>query len=162
MRNAFTARPFPREYTRMRTFGPSLARHARMIAEVPKQLLTPVNADVLRYVAGKSAHSDVGEALAEAVSSLGDVQRFCPDPSQYRYVLVSTMGVVFGFAAGMDSVGLRVGSSNLERAKHTGANDALRIGEDWSAFTLFRSDWPEVDLKFWARKAYAFARALKP
>lgn len=132
-----------------------------MVVEVPKRLQTPLNADVLRYVAGKSAHSDVGEALAKAVGSL-DVQSFCPDPMQYRYVVVSNKGVIFGFAVGMNSMGLRLGSSNLAGAKSEGAEGALQIGEDWAVFTLFRNGGPEVDLKSWARKAYAFARELKP
>lgn len=132
-----------------------------MTAKLPTDLQTPLNADILRYVADKSAHSDVAEALAEAVSPLGDVQHFCPDPAQYRYALVSTNGVVFGFVAGMNSVGLRFGASDLERAMRTGADDALQIGEGWALFTLFRCDWPDVDLKFWARKAYAFAREMK-
>jgi len=100
--------------------------------------------------------------LVEAVGSLGDVQSFCPEPSQYRYVVLSTKGVVFGFAVGANTVGLRVGASALERAKRTGADDALQIGKDWAVFTLFRNDWPAVDLGFWARKAYAFSREPKP
>jgi hypothetical protein len=132
-----------------------------MTAEPPKDLQTPLNADLLRFVAGKSAHSDVSQALDEAMRSLGDVQEFCPEPSQYRYVLYSTQGVVFAFAVGMDAIGLRVGPSCLERAIRAGASGMAEIGEDWALFTLFRSNCPDVDLKFWALEAYAFARALK-
>jgi hypothetical protein len=40
----------------------------------------------------------------------------------------------------------------------TGGMDYSEAGPDWVSFTLFRDDWPEFDLKFWARKAYVFAR----
>lgn len=142
--------------------GRSVAEDARMNAAVPEQLKTPANADVLRYVAEKSAHSDVGQALAEAVSGLDDVQLFCPDASQYRYVVVSTKGVIFGFAVGMNTVGLRLGYADLERAKRSGADDAPGVDENWAVFTLFRGAGPEVNLKAWARKVYAFAREMKP
>jgi hypothetical protein len=116
-----------------------------------------VNRDVLGFLHGRSAHSDVADALRDAVGPLGDVQIDCPNWSEYRYVTVSTKGIIFGFAIGMETIGLRVGPLK-ERAIRTGADDLPQAGEHWAEFTLWRPDWPRPDLEFWARKAYLFAR----
>jgi hypothetical protein len=47
----------------------------------------------------------------------------------------------------------------LERARATGA-EFSPAGADWAMLTLFRTDWPQFDLVFWARKAYEHARSL--
>jgi hypothetical protein len=44
------------------------------------------------------------------------------------------------------------------RALASGAAPYLGCGDQWVSFTLFRDDWPKVDLEFWARKAYVAAR----
>ena len=88
---------------------------------------------MLTFVNGLSAHSDIADALLKSVEPLGDVQTYCPDPVQFKYVVVSTKGIIFGLAAGMNQVAFRLNP-------------------------LFRDDWPEVDLTFWARKAYVLAR----
>jgi len=124
---------------------------------VPDTLRNAVNEAALSYLKDKSAHSDVADELAKAVKGLGDVQTFCPDPSQYRYLAVSTGGVIFGFAYGMSLIAFRLNKTLTETALRTGANDIPELPE-WVAFKLFRNDWPEFDLKFWARKAYVFAR----
>jgi hypothetical protein len=108
--------------------------------DVPAPLSTAVNARVLAYLATRSAHSDIAGALAEAVEPLGDVQLFCPDSARYRYLLASTQSVVFGFAA-----------------------EALpECGDEWVAVlhALPDSDWPAVDVRFWARKSYVHARSI--
>ena len=79
-----------------------------MTCIIPVELQRPVNQAVLRYVEGLSAHSDVAEALSDSLKPLGDVQHFCPDPAQYRYVLASTKGNVFAVALGMALVGFRL------------------------------------------------------
>jgi len=124
---------------------------------VPEALRNERNEAVLEYLKSRSAHSDVGDALAQAVKPLGDVQTFCPNRSQYRFLAVSTAGVIFGFACGMNLVAFRLDPPLTETALRTGA-DRMPDLADWVGFHLFRSDWPEVDLKFWARKSYALAR----
>ncbi len=89
---------------------------------------------------------------------MGDVQAFCPDASQYRYILVSTKNIIFGLAIGMNTIAFRLNPLFKNRAIETGGKDYSEAGPDWVSFTLFRDDWPEFDLKFWARKAYVFAR----
>ena len=128
---------------------------------LPETLRHAVNDDVLSYLNGKSAHSDIAEALLNAVKPLGDVQHFCPDPAQYKYLAVSTLGVIFGVATGMNMIAFRLDATFKERALRTGADDAPQVGSHWVSFAPFRNDWPRVDLEFWARKAYVFARETK-
>ncbi len=116
------------------------------------------NEAVLRYIGTLSAHDGVAEALLEAVVPLGDVQAYCPDSSKFRYVVVATKGVVFGLAAGMDQVGFRLSASFVGRALATGGNHLAKVDPNWVHFDPFQVDMPKVDLEFWARKAYVFAR----
>ncbi|MHC4270354.1 MAG: hypothetical protein ACYSTS_18105 [Planctomycetota bacterium] len=129
-----------------------------MDQNVPSELQNTINESVLRYVRDASAHSDISEALSQATAPLGDVQTFCPNASQYRYVFVSTRQIIFGFAIGMDSISFRLDPIIKARALVSGGNDITAIGPEWVSFILFRDDWPEVDVAFWARKAYVFAR----
>jgi hypothetical protein len=129
-----------------------------MALNIPADLQRPVNQSVLRYLEGQSAHSDVAEALIQALKPLGDVQRFCPNPAQYRYVLASTRGIVFAVALGMAMISFRLDDRMRARALACGAEPLPDCGPDWVSFTLFRDDWPKTDLEFWARKAYVSAR----
>lgn len=116
------------------------------------------NAAVLRYLKDLSAHSDVVEALGNAVRPLGAVQLCCPDPASYRYVVACTLQTIFAFAVGQSEVGFRLEPPFEERALATGATAQPVCGPGWVCFTLFRNDWPAPDLAFWARKAYVSAR----
>jgi len=125
-----------------------------MTRAVPAGLDTSINRDVLHHIEGLSAHSDIADALATALKPLGDVQLFCPDPQQYRYVVASTKGVIFALAIGMNTIGFRLDERMKARALASGGMPYPECGENWVSFTLFRDDWPKVDLEFWARKAY--------
>ncbi len=129
---------------------------------VPPELVIPSNAAVLRYIEKLSAHSDIAEVLTSAVKPLGDVQLFCPDWQSYRSVVASTKGVIFGFAAGMHTIAFRLDPRMKERALQTGAEYLPECGEEWVSVVhhLPDSDWPTVDVPFWARKAYVHARDL--
>jgi hypothetical protein len=129
--------------------------------KVPDNLSNRLNRTVLDFIKGFSAHSDVTEALLLSVKPLGDVQSYCPDPSRYRYFVVSTKGIIFGIAIGIDTVAFRLNAPFKERAVLTGGSVIPKLGSEWISFTLFRNDWPEVDLVFWARKAYVYARETK-
>jgi hypothetical protein len=126
----------------------------------PDALRGAINHAVLEYLGSRSAHGDVASALADAVAPLGDVQAYCPDWARFRYVVVATRGVVFGFAVDMDSVGFRLGPEFKARALTCGAVGFPPAGPDWVLIKVFRSDWPDPDLTFWARKAYVHARQL--
>lgn len=125
---------------------------------IPSELVIGANKQVLAHLEEKSAHSDVANALAAAVQPLGDVQLFCPDYQQYRYVAASTKSVIFGCAMGMNTIAFRLDERMKSRALVTGATAYRECGDDWVSFTLFRDDWPKVDLEFWALKAYVYAR----
>lgn len=124
---------------------------------VPIELQTSRNEDVLSFLAGTSAHDDVAGELFNATNSLGDVHRFCPDKSQYLYFVVYTDATIFGFATGMNMLGFRLNDEYRSRAIATGARKVPDLN-NWVSFELFRSDWPLVDLKFWATRAYVQAR----
>ena len=128
--------------------------------DVPIELVTKLNRAVLAHVCEKSAHSDVADAFLTAVKPLGDVQLFCPDWQQYRYVAASTKSVIFGCALGMNTIIFRVDDQLKTRALITGGAVYPECGTNWASFTLFRADWPGVDLRFWASKAYLYARHL--
>jgi hypothetical protein len=132
-----------------------------MLLDIPRELETLLNRRVLRHIQGLSAHSDIVEALGAALKSLGDVQCFCPDPAEYRYVVASTRGVIFAVALGMNTIGFRLDERMKSRALANGGVTFPEYGPEWVSFTLFRSDWPRIDLEFWARKAYVAARELE-
>jgi len=125
---------------------------------IPAELMTDTNRTVLAHVTDKSAHSDIAAVLTAAVKPLGDVQLFCPDWQEYRYVVASTKSIVFGFAIGMDTLALRLDERLKSRALATGASAYPACGPDWVSFIPFRDDWPKIDFEFWALKAYVYAR----
>ena len=133
-----------------------------MAQNVPPELQTAINRQVLDHVKGSSAHSDIVEALGAAVKPLGDVQFFCPDIQEYRYVVASTKGIIMALAVGMDTIGFRLDERMKSHALASGGVACPECGKEWVSFTLFRSDWPKVDIEFWARKAYVAARELAP
>jgi hypothetical protein len=125
---------------------------------LPPELDTDLDRPVFTCIESMSAHSDVAEALCVSVKPLGDVQIFCPDSRQFRYVVTSTKGIVFGVAVGMRDVMFRLDDVLKSRAVVTGGVAYPDLGGNWVSFTLFRADWPRVDLSFWAQKAYRYAR----
>jgi hypothetical protein len=131
-----------------------------MKQEVPNSFSNKWNKGVFDFLQKYSAHSDVAEILIKATKKLGDVQSFCPDPSEFRYVVVSTKGVIFGFAIGMELIAFRLCPVFQKRAIETGGERISGLGEEWVGFTLFRADWPEVDSVFWARQAYVNDREI--
>ncbi len=129
-----------------------------MAQDVPAELQTSINRQVLDHVEGLSAHSDIAEALSAALKPLGDVQIFCPDWQQYRYVVASTKGIIIALVAGMDTTGFRLDERMKARALASGGVPYPECGDQWVSFALFRDDWPKIDIEFWARKAYVAAR----
>ena len=117
-----------------------------MTLDIPAGLETSINREVINHIEGLSTHSDIADALATALKPLGDVQLFCPDWQQYRYVVASTKSVIFALAVGMNTIGLRLDERMKARALASGAMPYPGCGNEWISFTLFRDDWPKVDL----------------
>ena len=132
-----------------------------MAQNVPAELLTSINRQVLNHIESLSAHSDVAQALIGALKPLGDVRIFCPNQQQYRYVIASTRGIIIALAVGMDSIAFRLDERMRARALVSGGVPWAECGKEWVSFTLFRDDWPRIDVEFWARKAYVAARELE-
>jgi len=133
-----------------------------MAQSVPAELQTGINRQVLEHVQGLSANSDIAEALLGALEPLGDVQIFCPDCQKYLYVVASTKGIIIALAVGMNTIGFRLDERMRARALSSGGLPYAECGKEWVSFTLFRDDWPKIDVEFWARKAYVAARELQP
>jgi hypothetical protein len=132
-----------------------------MAQNVPAELQTSINRQVLDHLEGLSAHSDIVEALGAALEPLGDVQTFCPDIQEYRYVVASTKGIIIALAVGMNTIAFRLDERMRARALASGGLPYPECGKEWVSFTLFRDDWPRIDVEFWARKAYVAARVLE-
>ena len=132
-----------------------------MTEDVVAALRSSINERVLAHIEPKSAHSDIAETITEAVKPLGEVQVICPSWQQSRYVAVSTRGIIFGFAIGMETIAFRLDARMKGRALVTGGEAYPATGDDWVSFIPFRDDWPKVDLRFWALKAYVYAREAK-
>ena len=132
-----------------------------MAQNVPSELQTSINRQVLDHVKGLSAHSDIAGALGKALEPLGDVQIFCPDSHQYLYVVASTRGIIIALDVGMNTIGFRLDERMRARALASGGLPYAECGKEWVSFTLFRDDWPKIDVEFWARKAYVAARELE-
>jgi hypothetical protein len=125
--------------------------------QLPDKINTEKNRSVLEHISGLSAHSDVAEALEIAITPLGAAHTYCPDPDNYRYLVAYANETVFSYAVGMETVAFRLSADFRHKAIKSGGEAVDSIGNEWVAFALFRSDWPEVDVRFWARKAYLFA-----
>jgi len=132
-----------------------------MAQNVPAELQTSINRQVLDHIEGLSANSDIVEALGAALEPLGDVQTFCPDIQEYRYVVASTKGIIIALAVGMNTIAFRLDERMRARALASGGLPYPECGKEWVSFTLFRDDWPRIDVEFWARKAYVAARELE-
>lgn len=128
-----------------------------MTDEIPSALLNATNQRVLAYLQNLSAHDEAGSALREALKPLGAVQLFCPDWASYRYVVASTQNLIFGVALGMNTIGFRLSPHFKSRALQTGGEAFPELGPEWVQF-VSKSDWPALDLRFWALKAYMNVR----
>jgi hypothetical protein len=75
--------------------------------------------------------------------------------------MASTKGIIVALAVGMNTTGFRLDERMKARALASGGVPYTECGKQWVSFTLFRDDWPKVDIEFWARKAYVAARELE-
>ena len=125
--------------------------------QLPDKLNSEKNRSVLEYISGLSAHSDVAEALEIAIAPLGAAHTYCPDPGNYRYFVAYANETVFSYAVGMQTIAFRLSPDFKQKAIKTGGEAVDFISSEWVSFDLFRDDWPEVDVRFWARKAYLYA-----
>jgi|ERR1017187_3031675 hypothetical protein len=116
------------------------------------------NRQVFNHTKNLHVHSDISGTLVKSLKPCGDVQIFSPGGD--RYLTVSTQGIIFGFAAGMDTIAFRLNRQMKEIALETGAKAFPQCGEDWVNLLPFRCDWLRVDCEFWALKAYVNVREI--
>ncbi len=129
---------------------------------IPANVDNNENHDILVFLQDKSAHSDLVDVLVEVAAPLGDVQLYSSEPENYGHLVISTQDVVFAVVYGMSRVGFRLDKIFKARALESGGFDATEAGPGWVTFELFRTNYPAVDLPFWARKAYLIARGADP
>lgn len=91
-------------------------------------LATDVNREIIAHLGALSAHDGVVSALAKAVEPLGDVQTCCPDWKEYRYVVVATKQIIFGFAIGLNTIAFKLNDQMKETALISGASDYVGCG----------------------------------
>ena len=101
-----------------------------MTQNVPAELQTSVNRQVLDHLEGLSAHSDVVETLGATLEPLGDVQKYSPDPQQYGYVVASTKGIIIALAVEMNTVGFRLDDRMKTRAIASGGVSYPECGKE--------------------------------
>jgi hypothetical protein len=129
-----------------------------MFSAVPKELDNEYNQQVLSHIKNLSAHDGVAELLTNSVKALGDVQTYCPSWEKFKYVVVSTNGIIFGVALGQDVVAYKIPNNLNEIAQAMGCKPFTDLGNDWIWVNPLKGDAPKVDFKYWARKAYANIR----
>ena len=123
-----------------------------------KELNNAANEQVLAYISGMSAHDGIADLLTSSVKPLGDVQTYCPSWEDFKYVVVSTNGIIFGVALGKNVVAYKIPAEFADTALATGCKQYPELGSDWYWVNSLKGDVPEVDYKYWARKAYAGIR----
>jgi hypothetical protein len=114
------------------------------------------NAEVIAFFAPLSAHSDVAIELEKSLERLGDYRIAFMD-RQFGALYAITGDTIFAGASGMSHTFFRLRPADVATAMATGA-EPCGLGPEWVRIVLFRNDWPAPDLKFWALRAYDFAK----
>lgn len=129
-----------------------------MIAPVPSAIDVAANRAVLEFVRDLSTHSDVWEKLWGALEPLDDVEAFCPDPANYRYVVAYVGSRIFAFAVGMSNIYVRLDSADRSRALARGARfDDVPDGT-WVYFQLWQGAGRGVEFSEFVERAYEYAK----
>ena len=132
----------------------------KMRIPIPQNLLNEENREILAYIKGQSAHSDVCEPFLKSVQQFDDVEIYCPDWQNYRYVIVyNEQSIIFGFVIGMSSLYLRLPETHHQDLIDQNANKASNISSNWYTFPLFRSYECEEKLDYWVREAHKYAKS---
>lgn len=130
-----------------------------MRIQIPFNLTVDDNKMVYDHLEAFHAHSDLSELLVETVKGLDCVKVYFPErPNGYGPCIVSTGGIIFGFAIGLDTIVFKVGRHMIDKAIAAGGRPYSECGADWVSFLAFRSDRLHVDFKSWALSAYVFVR----
>lgn len=105
-----------------------------MTQTLPAVLLNDNNTEVLQYLGPLSCHGDNIESLLAYLSRYPDVQRFCPDASNYRYFLWYTGDTIFAYGVGMSDVCLRIADTETARAAEYALDSWRFDGACWFSF----------------------------
>jgi len=98
---------------------------------IPSELEIQLNADVLKALEGKSCHSDIIEPLQTCLSTLKDVNSYCPDGENYSYVVWYVNKIIFAYASGMRQVGVRLSQSGELSLQEAENPKNYKIQNNW-------------------------------
>ncbi|MBW9262155.1 MAG: hypothetical protein K1564_11350 [Candidatus Thiodiazotropha sp. (ex. Lucinisca nassula)] len=70
-----------------------------------------MNQQILTHLDGQSCHADIVAPIEKCLSKLEGVKSYSPDSQNFAYRLWYVNGIVFAYASGMRSVGLRLSKS---------------------------------------------------
>ena len=118
-----------------------------MNLEIPNSLNTPVNKVVLNYLKPLSCHGDNIRPLIEILENYPEVQSFCPNGAEYKYVFYYVNRVIFAFGAGMRNISIKVPEEQQDYAKSTGAVQIRDAGKDWYEWD-FQSEYIPEFIEF--------------
>ena len=130
-----------------------------VITKPPEALMGAPNEDVFAYLKGMSAHSDIVEPLCKAVKSLPGVEFHCSDRQRYGYVVASVKGTVFGAAAGMQGLYLRLSPEDEGAAVARGARSTSLLGSGWIFLELSGGGELAESVDELALQAFRYAEA---
>jgi hypothetical protein len=117
-----------------------------------------LNSQIEEFFKSKQAHDEVGAAFTDSLKKLGKYQ-LLGNLQRFEAPYAVAFNVIFGGATDMCHVHYFLDPEHLQIALKSGA-EASPISKEWIRFTLFRSEWPKVDLQFWSLKAYDAARGM--
>jgi hypothetical protein len=116
----------------------------------------PLNAEVLRYLTSKSAHSDIAELLRDEVDKLqGACHFFQAQDRSFRPLMVCRDAVVFAFAVGQFDLGFRLPENDISAARTFGGRSLEGLDPiHWIAFSALSRGADTPALSEWLQRAY--------
>ena len=125
-----------------------------MEIEVPSELKSDKNKNVLAFLRPLSCHSDIIEPIYGLLKREKEVKFFCPDPQNFKYCFWYVENSIFAFGSGMEHIGLLLPAKFSVEAISSGAIESKNIGINWFLFS-----YNNVELKKWVTLALASVKS---
>lgn len=122
--------------------------------DIPSQLKHDSNLSVLRYLEGRSAHSDLAEVFLRALSGLDKAIIFTPTDRPFAYSFTHTNNIIFGFCESMQSITLLLPQDfHVLASTDGGTPHRVLAKEGWIDFPVFDLH-RKPDCAGWVKHAY--------
>jgi hypothetical protein len=112
------------------------------------------NAEILRLLNGKSCHGDIIQPIDKVLSSLPDVEWFCPDPTEFAYCFWYSNDIIFAFGTGMHEIGIRLPDKQSKQENRPSNFIGSYNGDEWWTIKYDLSS-----IEKWAIMAYEYAKS---